>query len=188
MTDTLESGAAVAKQRSPDRAPADAERLRATLFDADGADRSLDVDAIDLASLSERKLLWVDVDIGDEDRQSAGTDPLLTDLAARLGLGTDGHELLQELNGSARLQNFGEWFLVQVIAVENSGGLRFRGRGLAIICGDNFVVSIHRGPVEFIERLRDRERAETRIGSLSAEGFTASLLDWMVESYLHAVS
>jgi Mg2+ and Co2+ transporter CorA len=193
MTDTLESGAAVAEPRSTDRGASDhglanVERLRATLFDADGADRSLDVGAIDLASLSERKLLWVDVDIGDDDKQSTGSDPLLADLAARLGLGADGRDLWQELNGSARLQNFGEWFLVQVIAVENSGGLRFRGRGLAIICGDNFVVSIHRGPVEFIERLRDRERADTRIGSLSAEGFTASLLDWMVESYLHAVS
>lgn len=198
MTDTFDSGAPVAERRSPDRdgpgrgrpdgGVADAERLRVTLFDADGADRRLDADAIDLASLSERKLLWVDVDIGEDDKQPAGTDPLLAQLATRLGLGTDGRDLLQELNGSARLQNFGTWFLVQVIAVEHGGGLRFRGRGLAIVCGDNFVVSIHRGPVEFIERLRDRERAETRIGSLSAEGFTASLLDWMVESYLHAVS
>ncbi|WP_233263139.1 magnesium transporter CorA family protein [Cognatiluteimonas profundi] len=162
--------------------------LRVTLYDADGADRTLDADAIDVASLSERQLLWIDVDIGDAESIDDTTVARWSNLAQRLDLGADGAQLLRELNGSARLQNFGEWFLVQVIAAEHSGGLKFRGRRLAIICGDNRVVSIHRGPVDFIERLRERERAQTRIGSLSAEGFTASLLDWMVESYLHAVS
>ena len=93
MSDTLDTGAPVAERRSSASAPSDGERLRVTLFDADGADRSLDADAIDLASLSERKLLWVDVDIGDDDKQAAGADPLLADLATRLGLGTDGREL-----------------------------------------------------------------------------------------------
>ncbi|MDB6163128.1 MAG: hypothetical protein JWL98_560 [Xanthomonadaceae bacterium] len=159
-----------------------------TLYDADGADADLAADDIDVAALSERQLLWVDVDVGDEDPIAADAAALLRELARKLGLGPDGEQLLRELNGSSRLQNFGDWFLVQVIAVEHSGGLKFRGRRLAIVCGENVVLSLHHGPVEFIEQLRDRERADTRIGSLTAEGFTASLLDWMVESYLHAVS
>ena len=167
---------------------ADAGWLRVTLYDADGADRTLDADAIDVAALSERQLLWIDVDIGDAESIDEATTARWTKLAQRLDLGADGGPVLRELNGGARLQNFGDWFLVQVVAVENSGGLKFRGRRLAILCADNRVVSIHRGAVDFIERLRDRERAQTRIGSLSAEGFTASLLDWMVESYLHAVT
>jgi Mg2+ and Co2+ transporter CorA len=176
---------------SPKRPPSavdEATSVRVTLYDADGADRTLDSDAIDVASLSERQLLWIDVDLGDAESIDDNMAARWATLARRLDLGEDGAQVLGELNGSARLQNFGEWFLVQVIAVEHSGGLKFHGRRLAIICGDNRVVSIRRGPVEFIERLRDRERAETRIGSLSAEGFTASLLDWMVESYLHAVT
>ncbi len=162
--------------------------LRVTLYDADHADRSLAADAIDIAALSERQLLWIDVDIGDAESIDDATVARWASLAQRLDLGADGEQVLRELNGTARLQNFGEWFLVQVIAVEHGGALKFRGRRLAIICGDNRVVSIHRGPADFIERLRERERAETRIGSLSAEGFTASLLDWVVESYLHAVT
>jgi Mg2+ and Co2+ transporter CorA len=162
--------------------------MRVTLFDADGADRALAADAIDIASLSERQLLWIDVDVGDAESIDEDSAARWASLARRLDLGVDGEQVLRELDGSARLQNFGDWFLVQVVAAENSGGLRFRGRRLAILCGNNHVVSVHRGPVEFIDRLRDREHAQTRIGSLSAEGFTASLLDWMLESYLHAVA
>jgi Mg2+ and Co2+ transporter CorA len=164
-------------------APA-AQQVRVTLFDADGADRMLDPGAIDRTALSERTLLWVDVDLEDGD----GTDPVVLDLARRLQLGDEGEHLLATLNGGVQLRNIGDWFLVQVVAVEHVGQLKFSGRPLAIVCGENFVVSLHHGAIAFIEQLRDRERADTRIGSLSAEGFTASLLDWMVESYLHAVS
>jgi Mg2+ and Co2+ transporter CorA len=86
------------------------------------------------------------------------------------------------------LQNFGDWFLVAVTAVEGAGKLRFEGRGLAIACGERFVLSLHRGPLQILEELHGRERGETRIGSLRPESFTASLLDWQVDSYLHAVS
>jgi magnesium transporter len=159
-------------------------RLRATLFDADGADQDLDLDAIDPSTLTERQLLWVDVEDDDNDQ----ADPPLRRLVERFELSEDALQLLQDASGAARLQNFGDWFLAQVIAVEHSGQLRFKPRPLAIVCGRNFVISVHRGPIEFIEQLRDRERADTALGSLSAESFTASLLDWVVESYLHAVS
>ena len=159
-------------------------RIQVTLFDADGDDRVLDEDAVDPALLSDRHLLWVDV----QDDDAHGADAMLTRLVKRLGLGHEAGELLQHLDGSTRLQNHGNWFLAQVVAVEHEGGLRFTGRGLAIVCGQDFVISLHRGPLKFLDNLRDRERADTRIGSLSAEGFTASLLGWQVESYLHAVS
>jgi magnesium transporter len=159
-------------------------RLRATLFDADGADNDLELDAIDPSTLTERQLLWVDVE--DDDNDDA--DPALRQLVQRFELSEDALQLLKDASGAARLQNFGDWFLAQVIAVEHSGQLRFKPRPLAIVCGRNFVISVHRGPIAFIEQLRDRERADTALGSLSAESFTASLLDWVVESYLHAVS
>jgi magnesium transporter len=159
-------------------------RLRATLFDADGADHDLELDAIDPSTLTERQLLWVDVEDDDNDE----ADPALRQLVQRFALSEDALQLLKDGSGTARLQNFGNWFLAQVVAVEHFGQLRFKPRPLAIMCGRNFVISVHRGPIEFIEQLRDRERADTALGSLSAESFTASLLDWVVESYLHAVS
>jgi magnesium transporter len=159
-------------------------RMRVVLFDADGRDQAIGPEAIDLSALSERQLLWVDVENDDGD----AADHALRPLVRALGLGEDVAAVLGELNGAARLQNFGDWFLAQVVAVEHEGQLRFGGRALAIVCGHNFVVSLHRGPLEFIEQLRERERADTRIGSLSAESFAASLLDWVIDTYLHAVA
>lgn len=158
-------------------------RLRATLFDADAEDLSLDEDDIDLAALGVHQLLWVDLQ--DNDNGDAGA--CLDRLVDKLGL-EDGRAALRALNGTPVLQNFGEWFLVAVNAVQGGGKLRFQGRGLAIACGERFVLSLHRGPLEILDELYARERGETRIGSLRPESFTASLLDWQVDSYLHAVS
>lgn len=167
------------------------DRLRVMLFDADGDDCTIAPDAIDLSALSERQLLWIDFERFAKDAphsdRTTSADQTLAQLAQVLGLDDDSLGVLQGLNGEMRLRNFSRWFIVQVVAVEHPGQLKFGGRALAIVCGHNFVLSLHRGPLEFIEQLRERA-ADTGIGSLSAESFTASLLDWMVESYLHAVT
>ena len=169
----------------PEAAPAPAiAQVRVVLFDADGSDRVIDATDIAPEHLSARHLLWVDVQ--DDDQHAAAA--AVTDLVRRLRLGDDAERLLHALEGGTRLENHGDWFLAQVVAVEHEGQLRFTGRGLAIVCAANVVVSLHQGRLAFIESLRDRERADTRIGSLSAESFCASLLDWVVESYLQAVS
>jgi len=155
------------------------------LFDADDIDRAVEADDIAPSTLSEQQLLWIDV----EDGQAHDTDAVLSRLARQLELGDEAAALLQGVgDGNARLRNFGDWFLAEAVAVEHQGELRFGGRGLAIACGHNFVLSLHRGPIDFLDELRDRERADTRIGTLSAESFTASLLGWLVDSYLQAVT
>jgi len=155
------------------------------LFDADGVDHAVEADAISPSTISEQQLLWIDV----EDGEAHDAGAVLSRLARQLQLGDEAAALLQALgDGNARLRNFGDWFLAEAVAVEHQGELRFRGRGLAIACGHNFVLSLHRGPIDFLDELRDRERADTRIGTLSAESFTASLLGWLVDSYLQAVT
>lgn len=158
--------------------------LRALLFDADGDDRRIDEDAIDLSKLSERQLLWIDL----QDDASGGAAPILARLVERLGL-QEGRAALEKTEGRPRLLNFGDWFLIEVVAVEKGEShLAFGGRTLLLVCGDDFVLSLHRGPQQILDQLFEREHGETRIGALRAESFTASLLDWQVDSYLHAVS
>jgi Mg2+ and Co2+ transporter CorA len=158
--------------------------LRALLFDADGDDCRIDEDAIDLSKLGERQLLWIDL----QDNAAGDAAPILERLVGKLGL-EEGRTALARPSGRPRLLNFGDWFLVEVIAVEKNGShLAFGGRGLTLVCGDGFVLSLHRGPVEILDQLYAREHGETRIGTLRPESFTASLLDWQVESFLHAVS
>lgn len=175
--------ATAAKQETaPD--PARRPTVRAMLFDADGRDQAIEADAIAPSSLGEHQLLWIDV----EDDDARDADEILSRLARQLELGDGAAPLLRGLAESVQLRNFGDWFLAEAVAVEHKGKLRFGGRGLAIACGRNFVLSVHRGPIEFIDELRDRERADTRIGALSAESFSASLLGWLVDSYLQAVT
>jgi Mg2+ and Co2+ transporter CorA len=57
-----------------------------------------------------------------------------------------------------------------------------------LLAGPNYVLSVHREPIEFLTTLRERERAETELGALSAESFVASLLDWQISTYFEAVS
>ena len=187
----MQDDISIDKDASANGAAASARRprLRAVLFDADHDDRALDeraleAGAIDCGALSDRQLLWVDVEDGSEH----AADALVQRLVQQLGLGDGAIAALRELNGHPRLPNFGDWFLAQALVVEHEGQLKFNGRGLAIVAGRNFVLSLHRGPLAFLEQLRARERADTHLGVLSAESFTASLLDWQLESYFDAVT
>jgi Mg2+ and Co2+ transporter CorA len=165
---------------TPKKEPA---RLRLKLFDADGGDCEIAEEDIDLDALTDRMLLWVDL----EDNHGDDTREILGRLLEELRLG-DGREALLSLDGKPTLQNYRDWFLVYAVAVESKRKLQFEGRGLAIACADNLVLTVHRGPLSFLDELHEREHGESRIGSLRAERFTASLLDWHVDSYLHAVS
>ena len=147
--------------------PEDKVKLRAFLFDADAGDRRIDEDAIDLSALGDNQLLWIDV----QDDDHEGSAPVLERLCARLGIDAACTEL-RRLGGKPRLQNYGDWFLVEVSAVECDGPLAFKGRALALVCGPNFVLSLHRGPLEILDELYGRERGETRIGTLHAQSFT----------------
>lgn len=157
-------------------APAAGDGPHAVLFDADGSDREVAVDTIDLASLSERQLLWID-------QQGPPSEALLRKLGLEAAM-----PALREGNGRPSLQNFGDWFLLRVVAIARTGPLQFGGQALVILVGRNFVVSLHREPLDYMTQLLQRERADTRIGVLSAESFTASLLDWQMATYFDAVT
>ncbi len=163
---------------APDQARDEAapSSTHVVLFDADGSDRDLALDEVDCERLSERQLLWID---------HAGEDGAA--VLEALGLEEAAPEL-ERGNGRPRLQNFGAWFLVKVVAVVCRKRLECGGQSLLILCGRNFVATVHRQPLEYLNQLRDRERADTHIGVLSAEGFTASLLDWQMATYLDAVA
>ncbi|MCA1713904.1 MAG: hypothetical protein LC715_01840 [Gammaproteobacteria bacterium] len=182
------------------RAQPAAAQLRATLFDADGEDRELDAAQIAVASLSEQQLLWVDL---------CGEDPApLDQLIAQLGLADHAAAVRAGLQGEPRVENFGEWFLIHATAIAegdgeecdaartgqgpdistSSGNGRHTAQNLAIVSGHNFVLTLHNEPLRFLDELRERERADTKLGVLSAESFTASLLDWQLATYFDAVS
>jgi Mg2+ and Co2+ transporter CorA len=176
------SGAGLAMAKGDDmqrdvRLPAATDRApHAVLFDADGNDREVSLEQLDLDVRSERQLLWVDLPA--EDAQ-----PWLR----RLGLEA-AMTAVKDDKGKPRLQNFGEWFLLRVDAIADPGTLAFPRQPLILIVGHNVVVTVHRDRLEYLNELRDRERADTQLGVLSAERFTAAVLDWQMTTYFDAVA
>jgi magnesium transporter len=171
-------------QPAADAASADgagAAAAYALLFDADGSDRELAIDGIELARLSERQRVWIDL------QQREGQD--VWACLRKLGL-EEAAQTLEERKdqGQPRLQNFGDWFLVQVVAVAHPGSLRFTAQPLTLVIGRNFVVTVHRDLLPFLDQLRERERGDTQVGMLSAESFTVSLLDWQLTTYFEAIA
>lgn len=164
----------------------------AVLFDADGRDGELAATQIDPSRLSDRQLLWIDLS-GDDDAR-------LQDVVAKLGLFDHLAAVRAGMRGQPRVENFGDWFLVRAAAItdddseaasspaKRANRLRFAAQEFSIVVGRNFVLTLHDAQLRFIDELRQREQAETQLGVLSAESFTASLLDWTLATYFEAVS
>ena len=136
-------------------------------------------------------------------------DTSLADVVARPGLAERIDAVRAGLQGRPRVENFGEWFLIRAAAITDGGNtpldadnspdkpqhthahaghMRVAAQEFTIVTGHNFVLTLHAEPLRFIDQLREREQAETQLGVLSAESFTASLLDWQLATYFDAVS
>ena len=167
----------------PDRAGPEPGRasVRATLFDADQGDRAIDdVTSARADDLSERQLLWIDL------QSPAESD--LRAIATQLALPDTSIESVLTGGTNPVLHDNGGYFWLRVVAVDDEPGTSFRGGVLTLVSGKNLVVSIHQQPIEFIDRLCNRESARSDLGALGAASFTASLLDWHLSTYFQAVS
>jgi magnesium transporter len=153
--------------------------IHSVLYRADDADLDdVELDAGVLAGLDERQLLWVDL-VAPTDDEVARVASLLELRPAALRLPPHPHR--------PSLENYGSCFRLCVYAALNGHGARCRARPLTLVAGDNFVVSVHDGDLPFIEELRRREKGDSRLGELTAESFVASLLDWQLSTFFHAV-
>ena len=155
--------------------------LQVLLYSVDAPDQVLHgLKAIDLDSLSERQLLWLDLcePLGDEREQ-----------VARL-LGCDVSRLGDPDSSPQRpsLANYGSHFRVTATAVSLEHSQSPLGvHRLVLLAGPNYVVTVHEQAMGFLDQLRDREKGESGIGALTSESFAASLLDRLLDTYFGAV-
>src|SRR5688572_28487730 len=152
--------------------------LRSCLYRADAPDLELEVDEGTIASLDERQLLWIDMC----DPEPAEVERI----AALFGLQPSALRLPPHPHRPT-LENYGKSFRIGVYAALAKGHEACRARPLALVAGENFVISVHDGDLPFIDELRRREKGDTKLGELTAESFVASLLDWQLSTYFHAV-
>jgi Mg2+ and Co2+ transporter CorA len=152
--------------------------IRSVLYRADAQDQTIVLDASVIAGLDERQLLWVDM--------AAPTGDEIACVAAMFGI-RPGALRVPDQTRRPSLVNYGQCFGLCVYAALDGIEHRCKARPLVLVAGANFVVSVHRGDLPFIEELRRREKGDTRLGELTSESFVASLLDWVLSTYFHAV-
>lgn len=161
-------------------APAETDGVRARLYRSGNRDE--DVDLATLADLSPAKdeLLWVDL--------QDPADDCLREVCASLGVHADAVAEFSDPSTMPGLGKSADQFWLRVVPVAEEDGLNSQGRLLLIAAGANWVVSVHRDPIDFIDELRKRERMDSDLGGLSAESFVAALLDWHLSTYFAAFS
>lgn len=153
--------------------------IKALLYSADAPDEEPDLATLVAGSLNSRQLLWIDM-------VSPGPD----EVAQVAGLLDCGAELLRvggEASQRPALANYGSCFRITVKAVSLDGQAQATARPLTLVAGPNYVVSVHESGIDFVDELRDREKGDSTIGSLSSESFIASLLDWLLNTYFQAL-
>ena len=159
------------------------------LYDAEGRDQKVDLTRETLEQIGKQRLLWIDVD---------SRDPGEIEQVAQ-AIGLEGESLANLLDPSgARLQNFGDHIqiavetapaIVDVEAFAIKGGSPTKPHmRLDLVIGEEWLLTIHDGEIEFIRAFRAQDRAETTIGSLTTHDFAASLLDLHLEAYFQEVA
>ena len=157
---------------------ADTNGVRARLYRSDDRDEDVDLSALAKLSPAKDELLWVDLQDPAED--------CLREVCASLGMHPDA---VEDFSGPSTMPGLGksaDQFWLRVVPVTDDDGLNSQGPLLLIAAGTNWVVSVHREPIGFIDELRKRERMDSDLGGLSAESFVAALLDWHLSTYFAA--
>ena len=153
----------------------------AVLFDADNDDRSLDGLGLEVAgSLTERQLLWIDMFNPSQAELEQASEALSLPKAALQGY--------RDTATSPVLEDCGGCFWLRVVAVDKDPGKTFSGTVLTVIAGTNFVVTLHKCPLEFLESIRSRRSRQGSLGDLGAASFVAALLEWHLGTYFAAVA
>ncbi|HZT42215.1 MAG TPA: magnesium transporter CorA family protein [Chthonomonadaceae bacterium] len=152
--------------------------ISACLYDAEGSDRTVQLNRAVIDSLRESQLLWIDLEAFDESE--------VRQVGALLGLKRESiYDLLQPVR-RPRLDNYGSYFQLSIDTIREADH-RYGAAELDFIVGENYVVTAHREPVAFLKSFDQRIKGDSQLGQLDASSFLASLLDWHVTSYFRVV-
>jgi magnesium/cobalt transport protein CorA len=128
--------------------------------------------------LSERRLLWVDLDPSDRDQLDQAT--------TALGLESATAERLESLEPRPALFNHEPYIHLHLSVARpdlDPPGVV----ALGVVMGANFVVTVHRDEVPLLEALAEQVQGEQHVGELNAADFLAGILDRHIGGYLDAL-
>jgi magnesium transporter len=156
--------------------------IRARRFDADGHDQDVDIATEDLHQIGERRLIWVDIDL-----DAGGT---LDPIADVLNLDQRTRRIIEaEAKRPNLVASVDRWHLtLQALEREGDGVSEpLRRREVDLLAGPGLVVTVHRGPVEALQRFAEELSEETSLGALDAGDLTSAVVDEVLNSYFRLV-
>ena len=145
----------------------------AILFDRDQVDH--------LATFSNRprrlggsKLLWVDVDRGEE----------ADELAHVFDLDDQTRDHLEAPNETPVFQDFGRYIHITTYAPLEDEDAELQP--IECVVGKNWVITAHDKPIGVLEEFAERVSGSGNTGELDGPGFLAALLEWVLGAYTAA--
>ena len=147
----------------------------ALLFERDSAREVPDWDER-LPRLRRTSILWVDL-VRPEREQ-------VERLAAQLDLSGETVEQLLSADGGPRLADRGAY--LQVTAFAPRGEEARELRRVDCLVGERWVVTMHDAPLDALDVFRERTKGSGDVGQLEGLEFLATLLEWVLGSYLMA--
>jgi magnesium transporter len=171
---------------NPGDLPSTAGRVRVRLYDADARDREVPLTAGLGADLGDQQLLWIDVD--------GRTTADLGAVAAAVGIADALPARLITEPGRADLTQHPDHIHLTLVSTEPPAAPSEGGehadpvrRGIDVIAGRNWVVTVHDGPVRALARIEGATEGETRLGALDAAGFLTEVTDEVLVGYFELV-
>jgi magnesium transporter len=147
---------------------------RAYLYDATGTDKEVPLTQQRVADLHDKQLLWIDITEFEESE--------LRLLVSVLALQRDSFLTLLQSGRRPRLDQYSGYSQFNTQTIQQTEG-KYSLVDVDFVLGANWVVTIHRKPVNFLTSFDQRVRGDSDLGELDAAGFLAGLLDWHVTSY-----
>jgi magnesium transporter len=136
-----------------------------------------------LDDLGERRLLWVDL-------QGRSTEDLEA-IGAAVGLGASLVRRLGTEPKRADLTLYADHLHLVLQALEaeekTANGPKLVPKALDLVAGPGWVVTVHDGPMDALERLDAVTEGETRLGAMDATGLLAGLADEVMAGYFGLV-
>lgn len=151
-------------------------RLAAWLFRPDTPAREIDLADLPAIVAADENFAWIDL--------SAYAESELRDLAGMLGLQEIGVRAALGPWQRPRLDVFGDHFFVTAtVAHLDPEAYRVRAHQLDLFVGRNFLLSVHKRPLPFAERILARARQSPELVRLDSAFMLYIVLDQLIEYY-----
>jgi magnesium transporter len=159
--------------------------VTAYLYDADGRDHALEIGDVRVAALTERQLLWINI----EQFHPAVAE----ELSDELGIGPNVMRRLGDLDRPSHLDNYGSHFAFRVetpYIVDRDDKVLgdVKAQVLGFVVAQRWLITTHADDIPFLSAFQAQDKGETRIGTLTPALLAASLLDWHLAEFFTVAS